>query len=210
MDTTITTDTTIKQRDTFHDSILQTIDRYLDVFPEEKDRLAELTDKLSNPELDLRLRSTIPEGHMCASGIILLPGSKILMLEHKALGIWVVPGGHYDLTDDSLIDTAIRETTEETGIGNVSVHPWHIKNAIPLDIDTHPIPYSEKKNEGAHQHFDFRYILEIDNPLETIENLQLDTNEVLSFKLIDAKDIDPASSIAPAIKKLGLVADYIN
>lgn len=197
----------VEQRTAFHETIIETIKRYLERFPDERSRLGELSSKLSDNELDLRLRSTIPEGHMCASGIILLPDSKILMLEHKALGIWVVPGGHYDLTDENLAATAIRETNEETGIPHVTLHPWHIKNAIPLDIDTHPIPYSEKKNEGAHQHFDFRYILEVENPLETIANLQLDTSEVLSFKLIDANEIDPSSSIAPALKKLNLIND---
>lgn len=201
-------DTTLATPPTHHafsQDILEITRHYLEVFPNEGERLNELRTHLSNKDLDLRLRSTIPEGHLCASGIILLPGSKVLMLEHKALGIWVVPGGHYDLIDENLAATAIRETIEETGITNVKLHPWHEKTGIPLDIDTHPIPARPEKNEGAHQHFDFRYVLQLENPEETIKKLQLDTNEVLSFKLMDLDEIDPNSSIAPALKKLELL-----
>ena len=192
-------------KESFRSAILDTTQHYLEMFPDEQERLAELRRHLSNPELDLRLRSTIPEGHMCASGILLFPGNKVLMLEHKALGIWVVPGGHYDITDGSLSATAIRETMEETGLTGVRLHSWHTSSGIPLDIDTHPIPQNDKKNEGAHQHFDFRYVLEVTDPQAAAEALQLDLNEVLDFKLFDLDEIDPASSIAPAIKKLHLL-----
>lgn len=162
---------------------------------------------LDDPALDLRLRSTIPEGHLCASGILVLPDNKILMLEHKALGIWVVPGGHYDLEDGELVNTAIRETVEETGLSvPVKVHPWHIKNGIPLDIDTHPIPRNDKKNEDAHQHFDFRYVLIVDDPSQVVQQLALDSNEVTDFAEIPFDQVNPNSSIAPAVRKLGLLA----
>jgi 8-oxo-dGTP pyrophosphatase MutT (NUDIX family) len=200
-----TNSTNDPERLAFHTTIRETMQRYLEMFPNEEGRQSELQSKLANPDLDLRLRSTIPDGHMCASGIILLPGSKILMLEHKALGIWVVPGGHYDLVDENLAATAIRETVEETGIANVTLHPWHLEHGVPLDIDTHPIPARPEKGEGAHQHFDFRYILEIADPEQTIENLRIDPNEVLSFKVMDINEVDPTSSIAPALKKLGLI-----
>lgn len=196
---------TSPQKDTFYQLLDDTIDRYLTQFPDEEARLAELTTHLANPELDLRLRSTIPEGHICASGILLLPDSRVLMLKHKALGIWVIPGGHYDLTDETPIATAIRETTEETSLEGVQIHPWHLESGIPLDIDTHPIPERIEKNEGAHQHFDFRYILTIDHPETLLERLNLDTNEVLDFKAFSREEIDPSSSIAPAIRKLSIV-----
>lgn len=189
----------------FYQSLDRITEQYLSQFPNEKDRLAEFMTQLDNPSIDLRLRSTIPEGHMCASGILLLPNSKILMLRHKALDIWVVPGGHYDLIDTDLAATAIRETTEETSLSGVKLHPWHVETGIPLDIDTHPIPARPEKNEAAHQHFDFRYILTVDNPDQLIEQLRLDTNEVLDFKVLSLDEIDPESSIAPAIHKLSAI-----
>lgn len=187
---------------TFHDSVKNTVQRYLRFFPEEQQRQQVLLDKLSNTSLDLRLRSTIPEGHLCASGIILLPNNKILMLEHKALGIWVVPGGHYDLTDVTLTAAAIRETLEETGLRGITLHPWHLEHGIPLDIDTHPIPARPEKNEDPHQHFDFRYILQIEDPAEIIEMLSLQAAEIVSFKECSIDEIDSSDSIHSALKKL--------
>ncbi len=190
----------------FHDDIRTTCDKYLEIFPDETARLSTLRGYLDDPSLDLRLRSTIPEGHLCASGILLLPGDKVLMLEHKALGIWVVPGGHYDLTDGDISNAAIRETAEETGLAlPIRLHPWHQQHGVPIDIDTHPIPRREEKNEEAHQHFDFRYILSVDDPAQVIKQLALDSNEVTGFAEIPITEIDPASSIAPAIRKLGLL-----
>lgn len=190
----------------FQDNVRTACTKYLAMFHEETERLAPLLKYLDNPELDLRLRSTIPEGHMCASGILVLPDDHILMLEHKALGIWVVPGGHYDLTDGELSNTAIRETAEETGLTiPIKLHPWHLRHGIPIDIDTHPIPRSEKKNEDAHQHFDFRYVLTVDNPERVIQQLALDSNEVTDFAEIRFSEVDPASSIAPAVQKLGFL-----
>lgn len=186
----------------FHQNIQDICVRYLRYFPHEAKRLTELQKHLANPMLDLRLRSTIPQGHMCASGILVLPGVKVLMLEHKALGIWVVPGGHYDITDGNLAAAAIRETQEETGLTNVRIHPWHIKNGIPIDIDTHPIPANDKKQEGAHQHFDFRYVLQVDTPEHIISRLNLDGNEVVSFKEVSIDSSEANSSIAPALQKL--------
>lgn len=189
----------------FHQNVADTCRKYLEKFPDEQERLSPLLSMLARPELDLRERSTIPEGHMCASGIILLPDSKILMVEHKGLGIWVVPGGHYDKTDPSLADTAIRETVEETGLTDVELHPWHLESGIPLDIDTHPIPANDKKNEGAHQHFDFRYVLRLKDGVNAENDHTLDTNEVLSLRATPFGKVDPSMSIYAAVQKLGLL-----
>lgn len=194
-----------EQRTNFHQYLKNTVARYLERFPDEKSRTHEFVTHLSNAGLDLRLRSTIPEGHVCASGIILLPNNKVLMLKHKALGIWVVPGGHYDLADLDLVATAIRETTEETSLQGVKLHPWHREHGIPLDIDTHPIPERKEKHEGAHQHFDFRYILTVDQPETLLEQLELDSNEILDFEAVDISEIDASTSIYPALQKLPII-----
>lgn len=195
-------------KESFRQSTRDILDQYLSFYPNELPRQAEFKKHLDNTALDLRLRSTIPEGHVCSSGILLLPGNKILMLHHKALDIWVVPGGHYDIEDGQISNAAIRETVEETGLGvPIKLHPWHEKTGIPLDIDTHPIPRSEKKSEDAHQHFDFRYVLVVDEPEKILEQLALDENEVLDFSAIPIEEVDENSSIYPAIAKLNLLTD---
>jgi len=195
----------------FRHDVQDTCDRYLDMFPDETERLSTLQHYLHDSSVDLRLRSTIPEGHLCASGILILPGDKILMLEHKSLGIWVVPGGHYDLEDGELFQTAIRETTEETGLTvPIKLHPWHLQYGIPLDIDTHPIPQNDKKGEGAHQHFDFRYVLVVEDPAQVVTQLALDANEVTNYAEVPIAEVSPASSIASAVRKLNLLTTALS
>lgn len=176
--------------------------KYLEMFPDEEKRLHQLLDITKNPQTDLRLRSTIPEGHVSASGIIVSHDlSKILMGLHKKLNIWVVPGGHYEIEDGSLEKTSLREASEETGINELSLHPWHTIHNIPLDIDTHPIPTNNKNGEEAHVHYDFRYVLT--TPMS--EEMPVDPRELLGLQWIDIEEIDPNSSIAPAIAKLYLI-----
>lgn len=191
--------------DAVRESITGICDRYLGWFPGEQDRLHHLRKQLADSAVDLRRRSTIPQGHLCGSGIVLLPDAKVLMLRHKSLNIWVVPGGHYDIEDGRPVVTAIRETEEETGLCGVRLHPWHLRHGIPIDIDTHPIPANDAKGEGAHQHFDFRYVLELDDLEQSLSRLNLDGNEVLGYRAIPVEAVDPASSIAPALRKIGLL-----
>ena len=191
--------------DAVRELITDMCDRYLGWFPDEHDRLYQLRLQLANPSVDLRRRSTIPQGHLCGSGIVLLPAAKVLMLHHKSLNMWMVPGGHYDIEDGRPVVTAIRETEEETGLCGVRLHPWHLRHRIPLDIDTHPIPANDAKKEGAHQHFDFRYVLELDDPEHALDRLAVDRNEVLGYQAVALDEVDPVSSIAPALRKLDLL-----
>jgi 8-oxo-dGTP pyrophosphatase MutT (NUDIX family) len=188
----------------FSRSVQRTVDSYLTLFPDEIERLSLLNGLLKNPDVDLGQRTTIPEGHICASGIIVSSDyTKVLMLLHKSLRIWVVPGGHFDSTDVVPGNTALREASEETGLNNLKLHEWHGQQGIPLDIDTHAIPANPKKNEGAHVHYDFRYILlsEVD------QVINIDPNESLEFQWVPLDKIDPKLSIAPAINKLPRIAE---
>lgn len=188
----------------FDQMLKSTMEAYIGHFPEEAPRQAELIKQMSDPSLDLSSRTNIPEGHMCASGLVVSSAlDEVLMVEHKALGIWVVPGGHYDLDDNQdLSQTALREIVEETGLSNLTLHPWHKRTGIPLDIDTHPIPKSEKKNEDGHQHFDYRYVFLIDKNKTTEVDHEIDLNEVLDIKWVPVCDISSDMSVAPAVAKL--------
>lgn len=196
------------RREDFYTDTLQTVDRYIDRFPLERERLARLGRELLRPQGDLRNRKNIPNGHICSSAIILFPDRTILTLGHRKLGIRVVPGGHYDDTDGPIFNAALRETQEETGLTDLSLHPWHSKHGIPLDIDTHMIPPKEKDGilEGEHPHFDFRYVLKTD---QTFDELEIDPNEVYDPQAtpLDGIENNPAiaPSILPAIRKLDLL-----
>lgn len=191
----------------FNNKIRTICEKYLIQFPDELERLSKLMSLAEQPDIDLRQRSTIPEGHICASGIIISPDkSKILMLEHKALGILVVPGGHYDLEDKTPENTALREASEETGLEGLTLHSWHQINGIPLDIDIHPIPARPSKNEGAHVHYEFRFVLTVPNS----EEIKLDLKESIGYEWVSIADVDKAWTIAAAIKKLPILSSGSN
>ena len=75
----------------------------------------------------------------------------MLFLWHVKLQRWLQPGGHAEPWEDDMIDVALREVREETGLSDVRVQ------AKLFDVDVHDIPASPK--EPAHVHFDFRFLV---------------------------------------------------
>ena len=139
---------------------------YLIRFPEESERLSRLKHCLDEG-FPVHLRSVM-EGHVTAATIVLSEDNKqVFLIHHKALNKWILPGGHYDLGED-LWQCAERETKEETGI-QISLDPWHKRHSmIPFDIDTHAIPANLAKNEGAHYHFDCRFLFRLQGEVSIV------------------------------------------
>src|SRR5262245_42811448 len=62
-------------------------------------------------------RDQFTPGHVTTSGLVLSPdGSRILILHHRRLDRWLLPGGHVEPYDDAIEHAAAREILEETGI----------------------------------------------------------------------------------------------
>jgi 8-oxo-dGTP pyrophosphatase MutT (NUDIX family) len=105
---------------------------------------------------------TLDVGHITASCWIVnaLPRGErqrgqALLTWHKRLNRWLQMGGHLEPGDASLLDAALREAREESGLANVRP----LAAAI-FDLDVHLIP--ERKNEAAHFHYDVRFLMEAD------------------------------------------------
>lgn len=94
-------------------------------------------------------RDTFDPGHFTASAFVLSPDSKsLLLIFHKKLKMWLQPGGHIEVTDSDLVESARREVCEETGLSQLEV-------VTPLfDIDVHHIP--AWGTTPAHLHHDVR------------------------------------------------------
>ena len=91
-------------------------------------------------------------GHVTGSAwLVNAEGSQVLLTHHKKLGRWLQLGGHSD-GDSNLLDVAMKEAREESGLSVVA-----LQSAI-FDIDIHEIP--ARGAEPAHYHFDVRFALQ--------------------------------------------------
>lgn len=106
-------------------------------------------------------------GHVTCSAFIMSDDMKnVLLIHHAKYDMWLSPGGHGD-DGETILQAASREVDEETGVKGMSVLTPKI-----FDIDIHRIPYSAKKDEAEHWHFDVRYAFKA--PV----NVSIDLNEV--------------------------------
>ncbi|WP_435177279.1 NUDIX hydrolase [Actinacidiphila sp. bgisy145] len=149
-----------------------TLTTYLSRHPEDKDGLAALTAALETHPDTIASRKEF-RGHVTAGALLLRPDGRVLLVEHKALGKWLFPGGHLEDTDTTLMGAALRELAEETGIDPEQVTP---DSPLPLHIDIHPIPANPAKDEPDHQHFDIRYLFRT-----AADVAELQTEEVLDY-----------------------------
>lgn len=147
--------TRTQHNDPLRQEALSEVERYLARFPEES--LPHLMAQVSRPG-DLFARSNM-DGHITTSALVLdRTQTHVLLIDHKAQKRWLQPGGHYE-SPGSLLDSAMREVAEETGVSDLVLHHALSGPTVPLDIDTHPIGARPEKGEGDHFHHDFIYLL---------------------------------------------------
>lgn len=76
-------------------------------------------------------------GHITASSLVVDESlTHILLTLHPRVGKWIQLGGHCEPTDDTVIDSALREAREESGIHDLRIDP------ALLSAHTHPITCS--------------------------------------------------------------------
>ncbi len=103
-------------------------------------------------------RTHFNPGHITGSGLLVsADGNRVLMNHHTFLNIWICFGGHADGETD-ILNVALREVTEESGIADVEP-----VNTSIFDVDIHAIPANIKKGEPPHKHFDIRYLFRVRN-----------------------------------------------
>ena len=104
-------------------------------------------------------RMTYTPGHVTCTGVVLGPErDRVLLVHHRRLNRWLLPGGHCEAGDLTIDSVAQREVIEETG-ARLAGQPGRLVN-----IDVHPIPGNGK--EPLHLHHDLIFAFEAES-LET-------------------------------------------
>lgn len=178
-------------------NIQQILENYLDYYVSEKDELLQLKDFIENGTNIFDPKNQI--GHITASGFIYAKEEeKILLLSHKKLNRYLQPGGHVELSDNSLLETACREIKEETQLTDLELVNIFLDKNIPFDINTHFIPENPKKDMPAHYHHDFRYLFVVENAT----SIFIDIEESNSYQWVSIKELESDMHFKQIIDKI--------
>jgi 8-oxo-dGTP pyrophosphatase MutT (NUDIX family) len=94
-------------------------------------------------------RDQFTPGHITCTGLVLAPGGqRLLIVHHRRLDRWLLPGGHIEPEDASVEDAARREVVEETGTVLAPECGF-------IGADVHGIP--GRRNEPYHLHHDLLF-----------------------------------------------------
>ncbi|MCH1866513.1 NUDIX hydrolase [Nocardioides sp. CFH 31398] len=104
-------------------------------------------------------RTCLPD-HLTASTLVTSPdGSRVLLTLHARAGRWFQLGGHCEPVDTTLAGAALREATEESGLGSgLTLDP------VPLQLSEHAVPFcgprpaTDDDRAATTHHLDVRFI----------------------------------------------------
>lgn len=154
---------------------------YLRRFPEDEARVGMLTLMLESGRSVVG-RQRLP-GHVTAAAVVQSAPGEVLVVRHKTLDLWLIPGGHVEEDDTTLEQTARRELAEEVGL---VLGEEALRQDLPIDLDTHVIPANSPRGEPTHWHFDFRFWYAAD-----AATLSLDASEVSGAEWISVARLSP-------------------
>jgi 8-oxo-dGTP pyrophosphatase MutT (NUDIX family) len=96
-------------------------------------------------------RSCYPD-HLTASALVLSADrSRVLLTLHRKAQRWFQFGGHLEPGDATLSGAAMREATEESGVGVLLLDPG------PVHLDAHAVPFCDPR--GGVRHLDVRFTM---------------------------------------------------
>ena len=114
-------------------------------------------------------------GHLTASAVLLdADSSHVLLTLHPRVGRWLQLGGHCEPSDSSLVEAALREAREESGIADLWIEPE------PVHLDVHPITCSLGVPT---RHFDVRFAVHAPRGAEPVRS---DESDDLRWWPVDA------------------------
>jgi len=97
-------------------------------------------------------RRQFKPGHVTCSGLVLsADGGRLLLVHHRRLDRWLLPGGHVEPEDPAIEEAARREVVEETGavLATDGTPPL-------IGVDVHGIP--ARRDQPYHLHHDLLFL----------------------------------------------------
>ena len=179
--------------------LLKLMSEYLVLFPNEQKRQEKFIEYLKNHDDRQVTDWNNFDGHVVVGGFVYAKEEqKFLVIYHNDLKMFLYPGGHIDSGDVNPLEASKREVFEETGFDDIEEVILSNNGLIPIDIDTHVIPYNERLNLPEHYHFEFRYLFTIDS----IKEVKLDLSESSNFKWISIDELRDDKNYGRIAKKI--------
>lgn len=126
-------------------------------------------------------------GHFTASSwVVNKERTKVLMIYHNIYKSWAWTGGHAD-GETNLLETAVRELKEETGVENVKTLNDDIFSLEIICVNGH---IKRGKYVSSHVHLNLTYLLEVDEK----EFLRIKEDENSGVKWVNIEDVEKVSN----------------
>ena len=140
-------------------------------------------------------RTHLP-GHITGSSWIVDENHEhVLLVHHVKLNKWLQPGGHAD-GDENILQVALREAEEETGIKKIcSV------NQTIFDLDIHAIP--ARKEMPEHLHYDIRFLLQCSRDEQLV--VSAESHDVKWIRLTELHHLTQERSVLRMMEKVNLL-----
>lgn len=176
---------------TRHERLLAELHRYDASDAAEERHRAAMIALLGAP--DAFSRAHFQPGHFTASCYVIDDGGRLLLHHHRRLDRWLQMGGHVEGEETPEL-TALREGTEESGLGDLTLAGDGI-----FDLDVHGIPGA--KGEPDHDHFDVRYLARTASP-HAITLDSAESNDLAWVTLERAAELMPGSESQRVLRKI--------
>ncbi|MEU1813356.1 NUDIX hydrolase [Micromonospora aurantiaca (nom. illeg.)] len=129
--------------------VMRALTAYLDVYPADAAPLS-VPVQLVAEGVGCTSRFDLPM-HVTVGALLVRGGAEVLLVDHLAYGILLQPGGHLEPADASLVDAAVRELAEETGVDPAGVV---LASPLPVYVEYGQVPARPGKGEPEHFHLD--------------------------------------------------------